>query len=49
MPILEVKKVKKIYKNGDHEVIALNDITLSVEKGEFIETLKTGMLAEKSL
>lgn len=49
MPILEVKKVKKIYKNGDHEVIALNDITLSVEKGEFIAIVGTSGSGKSTL
>jgi len=33
--IVEVKNVKKIYQQGKVEVIALNDVTLSIKKGEF--------------
>jgi putative ABC transport system ATP-binding protein len=34
--IVEVKNVKKIYQQGKVEVIALNDVTLSIKKGEFV-------------
>jgi len=34
--IVEVKNVKKIYQQGKVEVLALNDVTLSIEKGEFV-------------
>lgn len=36
MGIIEVKDVKKIYKNGKIEVEALKGINFSVEKGEFV-------------
>lgn len=36
MKILEVKNLSKIYGKGDNEVKALNDISFSVTKGEFI-------------
>ena len=36
MAILETKNLKKIYGTGDNQVIALNGINLSVEKGEFV-------------
>lgn len=36
MGIIEVKDVRKIYKNGKIEVEALKGINFSVEKGEFV-------------
>ncbi len=35
MPLLELKKVKKIYKQGKIEVPALRGVDLTVEEGEF--------------
>jgi putative ABC transport system ATP-binding protein len=34
--MLEVKKVSKVYGEGDTRVIALNDVCLEVNKGDFI-------------
>ena len=36
MKIIEVKNLTKIYKQGNEDVYALNDVSFSVEKGEFI-------------
>lgn len=36
MEILRCGNIKKIYGTGDNQVIALNGINLSVEKGEFV-------------
>jgi putative ABC transport system ATP-binding protein len=36
MALLEIKKVRKEHKKGDKSVIALNDVDLSIEKGEFL-------------
>lgn len=36
MKILEVKNLTKIYKQGRHEVRALDNVSLSIEKGEFV-------------
>ncbi len=33
-PLIEVKHVRKIYRMGDEKVVALNDINLTIEKGE---------------
>ena len=35
MEILKCKGVRKIYGSGDSQVIALDSVDLSVEKGEF--------------
>lgn len=35
MEILRVENLIKIYK-GENEVIALNDVSFSVQKGEFV-------------
>ena len=35
MEILKVENLTKIYK-GENEVIALNDVSFSVQKGEFV-------------
>jgi len=34
--IIEVRNIKKIYKTGSIEVLALNDVSFSVEQGEFL-------------
>lgn len=36
MEILRCEDVKKIYGSGDSQVVALDHIDLSVEKGEFV-------------
>lgn len=36
MSILRVEHLSKVYGKGDNEVVALRDISFSVEKGEFI-------------
>ena len=36
MPIIKIKDLVKIYKTGDIELRALNNITFSVERGEFV-------------
>ncbi|MCK4968175.1 MAG: ATP-binding cassette domain-containing protein, partial [Candidatus Aenigmarchaeota archaeon] len=35
-PIIELKNVKKIYKMGNVEVPALNGVSMTVKRGEFI-------------
>ncbi len=35
MEILKVENLTKIYK-GENEVVALNDVSFSVKKGEFV-------------
>ena len=36
MSILNVEHLSKIYGKGDNEVVALNDVSFSVEEGEFV-------------
>lgn len=36
MEILKCKGIRKVYDNGEHPVIALDNVDLSVEKGEFV-------------
>ena len=36
MPLIEVKNAIKIYKMGDENFYALNDVSFSIEKGEFV-------------
>lgn len=36
MKILEVKNLTKVYGEGDNQVVALDHVSFSVEKGEFI-------------
>jgi len=36
MKIIEVKDLKKIYKDGDIEVNAVNGINLTINQGEFV-------------
>ena len=35
-PLVELKDIYKIYKMGDTEVRALDGISLTIEKGEFV-------------
>lgn len=39
MALIELKNVSRVYKSGDHELKALNDINLSLEEGKFIVIL----------
>ena len=36
MEILRVEGLKKVYGSGENEVHALDDVSFSVEKGEFL-------------
>jgi len=36
MPLIEVKNAIKIYKMGDEDFYAMNNISFSIEKGEFV-------------
>ena len=36
MEILKVENLSKIYGKDENKVIALNDVSFSVEKGEFV-------------
>ncbi len=35
MPLIELRNVYKVFRLGHEEVVALNDINLTIEKGEF--------------
>ena len=37
--ILEMKNISKIYQMGSEEVIALDDVSISIEEGEFVTIL----------
>lgn len=37
--ILEMKNISKIYKMGSEEVIALDDVSISIDEGEFVTIL----------
>ena len=34
--LIEVKNLMKIYNPGENEVRALNDVSLRIERGEFV-------------
>ncbi|MFQ6062075.1 MAG: ABC transporter ATP-binding protein [Methanosarcinales archaeon] len=36
MAVVELKKVSKIYTLGNHKIYALNEVSLSIQKGDFI-------------
>lgn len=39
MNIAELKNVSRVYKSGDHELKALDDVSISLEEGKFIVIL----------
>jgi putative ABC transport system ATP-binding protein len=39
MPLVELRHVSKIYRLGDEEIRALDDVTLDIEAGEFISII----------
>jgi ABC-type lipoprotein export system ATPase subunit len=38
MPLIELREVSKIYGFGDATTLALDEVDLKVEKGEFVWT-----------
>ncbi len=36
MPVIKVENVTKVYRIGEQELIVLNGISVSIEKGEFV-------------
>lgn len=49
MPILQVEELKKTYGQGSNAVKALNGITLSVDKGEFVAIVGTSGSGKSTL
>src|SRR5438046_9799417 len=39
MPLVELRNVSKIYRLGDEEIRALDDVSLDIEGGEFISII----------
>ena len=39
MPIVEFKKVSRVYKSGEHELRALDNVDLSLDEGKFVVIL----------
>jgi putative ABC transport system ATP-binding protein len=39
MPLVELRNVSKIYRLGDEEIRALDDVTLDIDEGEFISII----------
>src|SRR5947207_6482905 len=39
MPLVELRNVSKIYRLGEEEIRALDDVTLDIEAGEFISII----------
>ncbi len=39
MSLVELKNVSKIYKTGEHELHALDDVSLNLEEGKFVVIL----------
>lgn len=38
-PVVELKAIRKIYKNGEEDTVALDDISLTINKGEFVAVI----------
>ena len=39
MPLVELRNVSKIYRLGDEEIRALDDVSLDIGEGEFISII----------
>src|SRR2546421_12885621 len=39
MPLVELRNVSKVYKLGEEEIRALDDVSLDIEAGEFISII----------
>ena len=39
MALIELKGVSKIYRSGEHELRALDNVDMSIEKGKFVVIL----------
>ena len=39
MSLVELRNVSKIYRLGEEEIRALDDVTLDIEEGEFISII----------
>lgn len=39
MSLIEIKKLSKAYKSGEECVMALNDVNLTIEQGEFVSVM----------
>ena len=49
MSILKVEHLSKIYGKGDNEVVALNDVSFSVEEGEFVAIIGSSGAGKSTL
>jgi putative ABC transport system ATP-binding protein len=49
LAVIEVKNVRKVYRMGDEKVVALNDVSFSIEKGEFCCLLGTSGSGKSTL
>ncbi len=49
MALIEVKNVRKVYRMGDEKVVALNDVSFAIEKGEFCCLLGTSGSGKSTL
>lgn len=49
MGIIEIKNVRKVYRMGEEKVVALNNVTFSIEQGEFCCLLGTSGSGKSTL
>ena len=39
MSLIEIKKLRKTYESGEEQILALDDVDLNIERGEFISVM----------